>query len=341
MNSPAHHISLALFLVAFTATATPLFAQKMPREDVIDVPAVVEGLSVSNVFQSNMVLQRDKPISIWGWATPGEEISVQFAGATASTTAGDDRAWKVTLPAVPADSEPQQVVVKGADSSLVLDNILVGDVWVLGGQSNMEFELAKVENGNLEIVSANYPEIRILTVPYGQGPELQQNFARLHQWSDWSSRHFRKGDWDACTPEIARELSAIGYVFARRIHKASKVPIGVIDASRGGTTVETWTPLAVLRSMDSPTTQAKLATFDQSVADWDPQADLERRIADHQRFIERQTKEGKPIPDDRKDPPSDLQPGPIGNHNSPGHWYAGMIAPLAGLSVKGAIFHQG
>ncbi|MCB9949853.1 MAG: hypothetical protein H6824_02600 [Planctomycetaceae bacterium] len=341
MNSPAHHISLALFLVAFTATATPLFAQKMPREDVIDVPAVVEGLSVSNVFQSNMVLQRDKPISIWGWATPGEEISVQFAGATASTTAGDDRAWKVTLPAVPADSEPQQVVVKGADSSLVLDNILVGDVWVLGGQSNMEFELAKVENGNLEIVSANYPEIRILTVPYGQGPELQQNFARLHQWSDWSSRHFRKGDWDACTPEIARELSAIGYVFARRIHKASKVPIGVIDASRGGTTVETWTPLAVLRSMDSPTTQAKLATFDQSVADWDPQADLERRIADHQRFIERQTKEGKPIPDDRKDPPSDLQPGPIGNHNFPGHCYAGMIAPLAGLSVKGAIFHQG
>ncbi|MCA9032871.1 MAG: hypothetical protein KDA66_18785, partial [Planctomycetaceae bacterium] len=263
------------------------------------------------------------------------------AGATASATAGDDRAWKVALPALPANSEPQEVVVKGANASLVLDNILVGDVWVLGGQSNMEFELAKVENGNLEIVSANYPEIRILTVPYGQGPELQQNFARLHQWSDWSSRHFRKGDWDACTPEIARELSAIGYVFARRIHKASNVPIGVIDASRGGTTVETWTPLAVLRSMDSPTTQAKLATFDQSVADWDPQADLERRIADHQRFIERQTKEGKPIPDNRKEPPSDLQPGPIGNHNFPGHCYAGMIAPLAGLSVKGVIFHQG
>ncbi len=153
------------------------------------------------------------------------------------------------------------MTVKGKDKTLVLDNILVGDVWVLGGQSNMEFELAKVENGNLEIISANFPEIRILTVPYGQGPELKPGFARLHQWSDWSGRHFRKGDWDVCTPETARELSAIGYVFARRIHKASNVPIGVIDASRGGTTVETWTPLPVLRAMDSEPTKAKLASL--------------------------------------------------------------------------------
>ncbi|MBV10818.1 hypothetical protein [Rubinisphaera sp.] len=331
---------LLIFTLA-SSLAIPAFAQKMPREDVIDVPAIGEGLCVSNVFQTNMVLQRDQPIHVWGWADPDEQVMVEFAGSEASTKAGKDRAWKVTLPAVSANTKPQQMVLKGESESLVLDNILIGDVWVLGGQSNMEFELAKVENGPLEIISANFPEIRILTVPYGQGPELNMGFPRLYQWSDWSGRHFRKGDWDVCRPEIARELSAIGYVFARRVHKASNVPIGVIDASRGGTTVETWTPLPVLRAMSSEPTKAKLASFDEAAAAWNPQTDLEKRIASHRQWVERQVKEGNPIPVDKKQEPGDLQPGPIGNHNFPGHCYAGMIAPLSGLSVKGAIFHQG
>lgn len=313
----------------------------MPREDVIEIPAIGDGLCVSNVFQSNMVLQRDKPICIWGWAEPGETITVSFSGNQAKTKADADRTWKIELPSTSAQTTPQNLTIQGDSDSLILKNILVGDVWILGGQSNMEFELAKVENGALEIVSANFPQIRILSVPQGQGPELKKSFPRLHQWSNWSRRHFRKGDWDECTPDIARELSAIGYVFARRIHKASQVPIGVIDASRGGTTVETWTPLPVLRAMQSTTTKAKLATFDDSVAEWDAQKDLEDRIARHRQWIARQTKEGKPIPDDKKQEPSDLRPGPIGNHNFPGHCYAGMIAPLEGLSVKGAIFHQG
>ncbi|MCA9246335.1 MAG: hypothetical protein KDA42_04440 [Planctomycetales bacterium] len=337
-------LRLSLFTEAITIVgllAFSAYAQQMPRQDVIDVPAIGEGLCVSNVFQTNMVLQRDKPIHVWGWAEPGEQVTVEFAAEQAFAKAGDDRAWKATLSAVPACSEPQPMTVKGKSETLVLENILVGDVWVLGGQSNMEFELAKVENGRLEIISANYPQIRILTVPYGQGPELQRGFPRLHQWSDWSGRHFRKGDWEECTPETVRELSAIGYVFARRVHKASNVPVGVIDASRGGTTVETWTPLPVLRQMDSEPVKAKLAKFDNEVAEWDAQADLEKRIAQHRQWIARQEKEGKPIPDDRKEEPSDLRPGPIGNHNFPGHCYAGMIGPIAGLSVRGAIFHQG
>lgn len=340
MTCTSSPIRLAVFILLISFPAVTI-AQRLPRENVIDVPAIGDGLYVSNVFQSNMVLQRDKPISVWGWADAGEQVTVSFDGEQASVTAAEDRSWKATLPAVAANATPQQMTVKGQSSTVVLENILVGDVWILGGQSNMEFELAKVENGNLEIVSANYPEIRILTVPYGQGPELKKGFARLHEFSSWFGRHFRKGDWNVCTPDVARELSAIGYVFARRIHKASNVPIGVIDASRGGTTVETWTPLSVLRKMDSEPTQAKLASFDQAVAEWDPQADLEKRIAQHRSWIERQTKEGKPIPDNRKQQPNDLRPGPIGNHNYPGHCYAGMIAPLSGLSVKGAIFHQG
>ena len=220
----------------FVLTASISFftsAQKMPKEHVIDVPAIGEGLCVHNLFQSNMVLQRDKPIRIWGWAAVGEKVTVSFAGQTKTTTADKDRAWKVSFPALPTNSTPQKLTVQGKDETLTLKNILVGDVWILGGQSNMEHPLDKVENGKLEIVSANYSGIRILTVPAQNGPDEKKGFPRLHEWSSWSGRHFRKGDWDVCSPEIARQLSAIGYVFARRIHMAAEVPIGVIDASRG------------------------------------------------------------------------------------------------------------
>ena len=335
------HFLIAVLITTGLYTPTEIYAQKMPREDVIAVPAIGEGLSISNTFQSNMVLQRDKPISIWGWAEPDEKVTVSFGGQKTETVTGKDRKWMAKLNALPVSNVPQKMTIRGKSEELILDNILMGDVWVLGGQSNMEFELAKVENGNLEIISANYPEIRLLTVPYGEGPEYKEGFPRLHQWSNWSSRHFRKGDWDECTPEKARELSAIGYVFARRIHKASQVPIGVIDISRGGTTVEAWTPLAVLRNMESETTQAKLEKFDVAVAEWNSQADLEKRIAQHKQWIEKQNKAGNKIPEDRRLPPTDLRPGPIASQNYPGNCYAGMLSPIAGLSIKGAIFHQG
>ncbi len=328
-------------LIAFALASPDLLAMQMPREDVVDAEAIGSGLCVSNLFQSNMVLQRDEPIRIWGWADPQEEITVSFAGHQVTGRADDSRVWTVALPPVAANSQPQALSIKGTRSNLVLENILVGDVWVLGGQSNMEFEISKVENGELEVISANYPEIRILTVPYGQGPEKVRGFARLHEWSDWFGQHFRKGDWDICTPETVRDLSAIGYVFARRVHMAGKVPVGVIDASRGGTTVESWTPLSVLQKMDSPTTRAKLAKFEEAARQWNAADDLQGRIAQHEQWLDRQMKEGKPVPEDRKKPPADLRPGPIGDHNYPGHCYAGMIAPLEGLAVRGVIFHQG
>lgn len=325
-------------IVGFAGTAT---AQKMPRADVVDVSAIADGLCVSNLFQSHMVLQRDKPIAIWGWAAPGEDVAVAFGSDRTTTRAEADRSWRVTLAAQPANRSPQQLVVQGKNTRLVLDDVLVGDVWVLGGQSNMEFELAKVENGSLEIVSANFPQIRILTVPYAVGPEPVRSFPRLHEWSDWFGRHFRKGDWNACAPEIARELSAIGYTFARRVHMASQVPIGVIDASRGGTTAEAWTPLARLRGIDEPHLRAKLAEWDQRVAQWDAAKDLEKRIAEHRRWVEQQVAAGKQVPADRRVDPSDLRPGPLADANLPGNSYAGMIGPLAGLATKGVLWHQG
>lgn len=330
-----------LTLAAVCGASGSRACAQLPREDVIDVPAVGEGLSVHNLFQSNMVLQRDKPVRIWGWGTPGETVTVAIAGERASVEVEKDRTWSVTLPAMPTRTESLEIVISGERETLTLANVLVGDVWVLGGQSNMEFPLSRVENGPLEIVSANHSGIRILTVPAKEGPEPVVAFPRLHEWSDWSSRHFRKGDWDVCSPEVVRELSAIGYVFARRLHATTEVPIGVIDVSRGGTTVETWTPESVLRGIEARPVADLLAKWDADVAAWDAEADLATRIKQHEQYVARMKADGNPIPANRAEPPTDLRPGPIANHNRPGSCYAGMIAPIAGLSVKGAIFHQG
>ncbi|MBN1853582.1 MAG: hypothetical protein JW829_12695, partial [Pirellulales bacterium] len=329
---------LAAIVMSILSTAAE--EKAMPKEDVVDVPAIGEGLCVSNIFQPNMVLQRDKPVSIWGWAAAGEKVTVSFAGQTQVTTAGKNLAWKVTLTAMPANSAPQKLAIEGRHKMLQLENILVGDVWLLGGQSNMEFPISQVENGSLEIVSANFPNIRILTIPTAEGPETARGFARLHEWSGWFGRHFRKGDWEVCSPQTVPELSAIGYVFARRIHMATQVPIGVIDVSRGGTTVETWTPAPVLTKMDVPQVKDLLADWQKRIDEWDPQADLQNRIKQHQEWFHAMKEQGKEIPAGRT-VPTDLRPGPAMDPNRPGNCYAGMIAPIAGLSIKGAIFHQG
>ena len=313
---------------------------KMPRQDVVLVPAIGEGLCVSNVFQANMVLQRNKPVTVWGWADSGEKVTVSFAGQTAKTTAKSDRSWKVTLKAMPANSTPQVMTVKGKAKTLKMDNILVGDVWVLGGQSNMEFPITKVNDGQLEIVSANFPVIRLLTMPWGKGFDSVNSFERLYEWSSWSSRHFRKGYWDICTPETVKEFTAIGYVFGRRIQMATQVPIGLVDTSIGGTTVETWTPQAVLKNIKGRQTQEKLQEWKDKIAGYDAQADLQKQIVNYERKKKKRADEGNPMPAGSK-PPSDLRPGPVADKNRPGYCYASVIQPLEGLNVKGAVFHQG
>ena len=160
---------LAVLLVGLTAsvmTTQVRAAEKLEQgKDRIDTPAIGSGLCVHNLFQSNMVIQRDKPIRVWGWAKPGEKVTVTFGGKTQSSTAAADRSWKVELPAMPASSEPRTMVVQGKDKKIELENILVGDVWLLGGQSNMEFEIHKTEGGPLEIVSANFKNIRLFHRP--------------------------------------------------------------------------------------------------------------------------------------------------------------------------------
>jgi len=307
-------------------------------ESFIDVPAMGKGLRLHNLFQSGMVLQRDKEIAVWGWATAGEKVNVSFAGQSADGVAGEDGSWRVTLPPMEANANGQSLTVQGKEEKLQCENILIGDLWVLGGQSNMEFDLAKLVNGRLEIASANFPNIRHITVPQLDGPEHKDDFPRHYKWSSWSNRHFKQGYWETCSPETVPLLSGMGYVFARRIHMAIEVPIGVIDVSRGGTTVETWTPIESLRKIEGQETKELLAQWDQKVADFDPQKDLEDQIQRHHSWVEKMKKQGK---EPNRPVPSEFRPGPAMDQNRPGNCFASSISPLKGLKVKGAIFHQG
>jgi sialate O-acetylesterase len=334
-------VPVLITVLAFGIAAPATAAEKQERgKDRIDTPAIGDGLCVHNLFQANMVLQRDKPIGIWGWAAPGEKVTVSFGDKTATGTAAADRSWKVELAAMPASSEPRTVVVQGRNDRVELANILVGDIWLLGGQSNMEFELHKVEEGPLEIISANFNNIRLFTVPQQDGPETRRSLPRQYQWNDFFGQHFRQGYWDVCSPDTVGEMSGIGYIFARRIHMATRIPIGIVDVSRGGTSLASWTPLAVLQTIDTPEVKSTLAEWDQKVAEFDPRQDLANRIKQHQNWIANMTAQGKPIPADRK-PPTELRPGPAVDMNRPGNLYAGTLSSIAGLAVKGAIWHQG
>lgn len=335
------NIILAAGLAASFLSVTARAAEKLEHgKDRLDTPAIGAGLCVHNAFQSNMVIQRDKPIRIWGWAQPGEKVNVTFGGKTESATAAADRSWKVEFPAQAANAQPQHMLVEGKSQKIEMDNILIGDVWLMAGQSNMEFPLQKSEGGQLEIISANFDKMRLLKAPQICGPETQHAFPRWYRWSDWDGSHLRQGYWDVVTPDTAGSLPTIGYIFARRIHMATQIPIGILDVSRGGTCLETWTPMEVLKSIDTPEVKATLAEWDKKVAEFDPKKDLEARIKNFNDRIARMKAEGKPLPPNQV-APSDLQPGPALDMNRPANCYAGTLAPLAGLAVKGAIWHQG
>lgn len=334
--------SFFTIIAACALTSGNLTAQSkkklLPREHNIDAPAISEGLGVHNMFQSNMVIQRDNPIIVRGWATPGEKVTVSFANQKQSTTAGKDREWEVVFPAMPANKTAQKITIQGKDKLLTLENILIGDVWIVGGQSNMQQPLSTVENGGLEVASANFPNLRILTVPALIDNKTKDEFPRLLRFE--AGRHYREGDWDVCSPKTVRDFSAIGYIFARRVHMAADIPIGVIDVSRWGTTVESWIPLEIIKQDKSKSVQALLADWEKKVSNWDGKKDLERRVKAFKARSESLKKQGKIAPSPLQ-MPKDIKPGPEMDQNYPGNCYASILSPIAGFPIKGAIFHQG
>jgi sialate O-acetylesterase len=196
-------------------------------------PAAVKPLPfLSPIFGDNMVLQRGKANTLWGWSEPGDSIRVQIGASTASAIAGADRRWEVKIQPPPAGG-PYTLRIS-APKTLELHNVLVGDVWLCGGQSNMQVPLRFARNGADEVKAADHPDIRFFTVA---------GHAAYHHTD------LVEGNWKAVTPETADGISAVGYYFARKVHEEIHVPIGLIVDAMGGTPAEAWTSAAALRTI--------------------------------------------------------------------------------------------
>ncbi len=191
---------------------------------------------VSPVFGDNMVLQRGKPNTIWGWAKPGEEVRVTIADHTVKTVTRDDGRWSVVIQP-PAPGGPYTLVIDGPQH-VEFHDVLVGDVWLCGGQSNMEMGLGQARNGSEEVKAADHPRIRLFVV--------KQQTAR-------TPAAVPQGSWKICSPQNVGEgwsgFSAVAYFFGRRLQQDLDVPIGLVEDCSGGTPAEAWTSAETLRSL--------------------------------------------------------------------------------------------
>jgi sialate O-acetylesterase len=179
------------------------------------------------LFSDHAVLQRGRPIAIWGTADPGEKVSVTLAGASRTATAATSGAWRVDLPAMAAGGPYRLEATGTGGAKAAAEDVLVGDVWLCSGQSNMELPLTRVLNNDSEVAGANDPELRILTVPKRTAVSPDSDFGGRVAWS-------------AVTPQSTAGFSAACYFMARDLRKSEKVPIGAINASWGGTAIRSW-----------------------------------------------------------------------------------------------------
>ncbi|MCE9556075.1 MAG: sialate O-acetylesterase [Planctomycetes bacterium] len=182
-------------------------------------------VKLPNVFSDNMVLQRDRPLPVWGTASPEEEVTVKLGDKSATTKAGADGKWKVELPAMPANAQPQTMTVAGKNKLEVKD-VLIGEVWVCSGQSNMSYAVASVDNYKKEVDSAKFPEIRLFLIP---------NVQQAQPAADVNAK------WVPCSPQTVGGFAAPGFFFGRELHNQLKVPVGLIANAWGGRRIEPFT----------------------------------------------------------------------------------------------------
>ena len=188
-------------------------------------PLIAET-TVPSIIGSHMVLQREKPVPVWGWDEAGQEVSVNFNGQTASTKTDKKGRWQVNLKAMKAGG-PFEMKIKGS-SEIKLSNILIGEVWLCSGQSNMEWTVQRSANAKEEIKAGNHPQIRHIKIP--------------HRPSDEPESNVPSNGWQACSDKTVANFTAVGYFFGRHLHKELGVPIGLIGSNWGGTRIEPWTP---------------------------------------------------------------------------------------------------
>lgn len=218
-------LSVAVALSAQAGLETDV-KMEWPVSATVTVDARTE-LRTANVFSDNMVLRRNAEVPVWGWALPGKTVTVSFKGQKASAVADPDGKWLLKLAPMKADANGAEMEIKTAGERIVLKNILVGEVWLCSGQSNMQFALKETPDGDKQVANANNPQLRLLTIsslpsdiPVDDIPSADK--------------------WQVCNPESAASFSAIGYFFGRELAEKLNIPIGLIDNARGGTLAEAW-----------------------------------------------------------------------------------------------------
>jgi sialate O-acetylesterase len=280
--------------------------------------ALQAAVALASPFTDHAVLQRDQPIPVWGTADAGEQVTVTFNGQTRSVAAGADGRWLVRLDAHPAGG-PFEMTVSGTNT-IRLSDILVGEVWICSGQSNMEWTVKNSRDPEQEIAAADFPLIRHFKVEKRtfDTPQTRCN-----------------GAWTVCSPATAADYTAVGYYFARKLHQELKVPIGLLNTSWGGTPAEAWTSAPALRGH---------AAFAGVFAAWDKQAEnYPAALEKHQQALAKWEADaaaakaaGKPAPQKPRGPQD-----PKTSPHKPAVLYNGMVAPLVPYAVKGAIWYQG
>ena len=276
-----------------------------------------------HVIGSNMVLQRDTPIRFWGWAAPNEKVTVVCAGMEASATADSRGEWPLSLPPLAAGG-PHTVTVRGTNT-IELTNVLVGEVWVCSGQSNMEMGIGVCFDAEQEIAKADHPEIRLFDVPKVPAGEPARDV---------------NAAWKACSPATVAEggwggFSAVAYYFGCQIHQELGVPVGIIDTSWGGTLIEPWTPPAGFAAV--PAVQNFLDIIAQANADYRTALSAATdAIAEWVPVARQALATGGQVP-----APPAWPDHPLNSPGQPTGLYNGMIHPLIPFTIRGAIWYQG
>lgn len=270
-----------------------------------------------SLISDHMVLQRDIETSIWGWADPDEEIRVSFRGREISQTADHDGCWRVMLPPMTAGG-PFELSIQG-ENKLVISDVLVGEVWIGSGQSNMQWPVSRSVNPEEEISQANFPRIRLFSVPREVAASPQEDVA---------------GEWRATTPDSVADFSAVAYYFGRNLHQELDLPVGLIHSSWGGTPAESWTSEAAL--MANPLLHPILWNWKKVLLEY-PYA-----LASYEDSLQAWEKEARQAePSGRPRPSQPRRPQGPGNPWTPSGLYNAMIAPLMSYAIRGAIWYQG
>lgn len=272
------------------------------------------------IFGDNMVLQSGKATKVWGWASPGESITVKIGDKKAKGKAGEDGKWMATLKGLKETSEPQVLTIKGKDSTISYKNVLIGDVWLGSGQSNMEWVVSRSTAGKKEVNSANYPEIRLFRIPGilsdkpADDVSWEDNGAVFNGKQRVTDPNTPKGQWVVCSPKTVPAFSAVLYFFGREIHLQTGKPVGLISSALGGTRIEMWTPLDVFYSNTALTDYGK----------W-----IDNDKAAYEDAVAKGPEAMKSINKD------------INSFRNFSKLYNGMIHPIIPFGIKGVIWYQG